>query len=410
MEDEKKTLDLISLASIPLMMTLGNSMLIPVLPTIEKKLDITAFQSSLIITVYSVVAIILIPIAGYLSDRIGRKKVIIPSLIISGAGGLVAGLAAWFIGQPYWLILLGRLLQGIGASGAFPVVIPLVGDLFKSEKDVSNGLGVVETSNTFGKVLSPIFGAFLAAFIWYLPFLVIPILCLISIILVALFVKAPKNQDESKPIGTFFSDIKSIFKEKWKWLLAVFFIGAIIMFVLFGTLFYLSELLESTYHIKAVRKGIVIAIPLFALSVSSYATGKKIGQNKRLMKWLTFVGMVLLAVGLFLLSFQPNIRLFLIYLFIGGVGIGLVLPCLDAFITEGIQKENRGTITSLYSSMRFIGVAAGPPLFAVMMDKSVMMMFMVAAAAAIIAGVLAFIAIKPKEKENASNEGNLTTV
>lgn len=65
---------ILSLSSIPLVMTLGNSMLIPVLPAMENKLNITSFQSSMIITVYSIVAILLIPIAGFLSDHIGRKK------------------------------------------------------------------------------------------------------------------------------------------------------------------------------------------------------------------------------------------------------------------------------------------------------------------------------------------------
>jgi MFS transporter, ACDE family, multidrug resistance protein len=60
------TLAVISLSSIPLVMTLGNSMLIPVLPTMEKKMSISAFQSSLIITIYSIFAIFCIPIAGYL--------------------------------------------------------------------------------------------------------------------------------------------------------------------------------------------------------------------------------------------------------------------------------------------------------------------------------------------------------
>src|SRR5690554_3124086 len=115
-----KKLDLIALSSIPLVMTLGNSMLIPVLPTIEKELDITHFQSSLIITVYSILAIIFIPAAGYLSDRVGRKKVIIPSLALAGVGGLVSGLAAWKIQNPFIIILAGRLIQGIGSSGAFP--------------------------------------------------------------------------------------------------------------------------------------------------------------------------------------------------------------------------------------------------------------------------------------------------
>ena len=82
----KQTASLLALSSVPLIMTLGNSMLIPVLPAIEEALDITSLQASLIITVYSVMAIILIPIAGYLSDRVGRKKVIIPSLI-SGRSG-----------------------------------------------------------------------------------------------------------------------------------------------------------------------------------------------------------------------------------------------------------------------------------------------------------------------------------
>src|SRR3954447_2270550 len=117
---------IISLSSIPLVMTLGNSMLIPVLPSMEKKLSISAFQTSMIITVYSIVAIFLIPIAGYLSDHIGRKKVIIPSLIIAGIGGLISGWAAWKIDDPYWLILAGRALQGVGAAGAMPIVMPLV--------------------------------------------------------------------------------------------------------------------------------------------------------------------------------------------------------------------------------------------------------------------------------------------
>ncbi|WP_085523794.1 MFS transporter [Tuberibacillus sp. Marseille-P3662] len=393
--ENKKTLDLLSLASIPLMMTLGNSMLIPVLPTIEQELKISAFQSSLIITVYSVVAIIFIPIAGYLSDRWGRKKIILPSLIIAAIGGAIAGLASWLMDGAYLLILAGRLLQGVGASGAFPVVIPTVGDLFKDEQEVSRGLGVIETSNTFGKVLSPIIGAFLAGFIWYLPFLSIPVLCLISILLVGFFVKSPKKQNKPDPFPKFVKNVKDIFKEKGKWLAAVFFTGGIIMFILFGTLFYLSELLESDYNTKGIKKGLYIAIPLFALSVSSLVTGKKIGQNKVLMKWLVFIGMLLLAVTMVLLSFKPTLLWFLSYLFIGGIGIGFVLPSLDAFITEGIEKENRGTITSLYSSMRFIGVAAGPPLFAMLMDASVKIMFLTAAGLTILAVIFTYFAIRP---------------
>ncbi|MER2059941.1 MAG: MFS transporter, partial [Niallia sp.] len=276
-----------SLSSIPLVMTLGNSMLIPVLPSIEQKLNISSFKVSMIITVYSILAILLIPVAGYLSDHIGRKRVIIPSLIIAGIGGVISGVAAWLMDNSYWVILIGRALQGVGAAGAFPIVLPLVGDLFKSEEEVSSTLGIIETANTFGKVLSPILGAFLAGFIWFVPFMSIPVFCLISIVLIMIFVKSPKSKDKPLPFKEFIKHTKEILHQDKKWLYAIFFIGAIVMFVLFAELFYLSDILEKHYHIKNVKKGLYLAIPLGALCLTSYITGKKIKKDKNLMRWIT---------------------------------------------------------------------------------------------------------------------------
>ncbi|MDN4523249.1 MFS transporter [Fictibacillus fluitans] len=404
-KDSNKKLALISLASIPLVMTLGNSMLIPVLPSIEKQLHISSFQVSMIITVYSIVAIILIPIAGYLSDRIGRKKVIIPSLIIAGLGGLVTGWASWKMANPYYIILLGRLLQGIGSAGAAPVVLPLVGDMFKDEKEVSSGLGLIETSNTFGKVLSPIIGAALAISIWHLPFWFIPIFCLISIGLVSFLVKTPKKEEDAPPpFKEFLQSFKKTFKNNARWLIAIFAIGGIIMFVLFGVLFYLSTTLEETYGINGVKKGFVLAIPLLALSISSFIAGKKIGQNKTLMKWLTFCGILLVSVSILSVTFTDGIYFLLGILFVSGLGIGAALPCLDALITEGIEKEERGTITSLYSSMRFVGVALGPPIYALIMKSDHSFVFYVSSGVSLLAALLAFFAIKPEKGEKGEQQ------
>ncbi|MCK6257148.1 MFS transporter [Fictibacillus sp. KIGAM418] len=403
--ESKKKLDLISLASIPLVMTLGNSMLIPVLPSIEKKLHISSFQVSMIITVYSIVAIILIPIAGYLSDRLGRKKVIIPSLIIAGIGGLVTGWASWKMNDPYYIILAGRLLQGIGSAGAAPVVLPLVGDMFDDEKDVSSGLGLIETSNTFGKVMSPIVGAILATFIWHLPFWFIPIFCLISIGLVFFLVKTPKKEEQAPPaFKKFLRSFKKTFKNNAKWLIAIFAIGGIIMFVLFGVLFYLSTTLEEEYSINGIKKGFVLAIPLLALSISSYIAGKKIGQSKSLMKWLTFGGIMLLAFSILSVTFTDGLFFLLAILFVSGIGIGSALPCLDALITEGIEKEERGTITSLYSSMRFVGVALGPPIYAIIMKSDHSIVFYTSAGVSLFAALLAFFAIKPEKEKGEKGE------
>lgn len=393
----RKKGDLVALASIPLIMTLGNSMLIPILPEIARALRITSFQVSMLITVYAVVAILLIPVAGYLSDKFGRKAIIIPSLILAGIGGAVSGVADWFADgiAVYWLILAGRFLQGIGAAGAFPIVLPFVGDLFDDEEEVSHNLGIIETSNTFGKVLSPILGALLGAWIWYVPLLAIPVLCLISLLLVLFLVKEPKGREKAKPLPEFLRAVKEVFRQKGRWLFAIFAIGGICMFLLFGVLFYLSEQLEVKHGLKGVIKGLVLAIPLAALCLASYLTGKKIGKNKILMKWLGVVGLVLATGALFGIGFFNNIYFVIACLIVCGAGIGMVLPSQDALITEGIGKEMRGTITSLYSSMRFIGVSAGPPVMSLLMKRGHMTMFFAIAGVSLAGMLLLLLMVKP---------------
>lgn len=388
----------LSISSIPLVMTLGNSMLIPVLPEMERTLGISSFQASMIITVYSIVAIIFIPLAGFLSDHIGRKKVIIPSLTIAAIGGLISAWAGWKMDDPYWLILIGRALQGVGAAGAFPIVMPLVGDMFKTDEEVSSSLGLIETSNTLGKVLSPILGAFLAGFFWFIPFFSIPVFCLLSIILMFFLVKPPKKKQESIPFKQFLANMKELFRNNWKWLYAVFIIGIILMFVLFAALFYLSDTLETVYHVKDVKKGLLLAIPLGGLCLASYITGKVMKENKVLMKWLIFGGIVLLAASIVTLSFSTAMWFMISLFLLSGIGIGVGLPCLDAFITSGVEKEERGTVSSIYSSMRFIGVAAGPPVMAIMMKHAENSLFYILSGLSLLAALATFIAIKPEQE------------
>lgn len=409
MKEKNGMKNIIALSSVPLVMTLGNSMLIPVLPMIEKKLSITSFQVSLIITVYSIVAIICIPFAGYLSDRFGRKKVLLPCLLIAGAGGAVAAFASTSFKDPYLMILAGRVLQGIGSAGAAPVVMPFIGDLFKGDDEkVSAGLGDIETSNTAGKVLSPILGALLASWYWFMPFWFIPFFCLISFFLVLFLVDKPKDDEEDAPtISEFVKNVKKIFKEDGRWLYTVFVIGCVIMFLLFGVLFYLSETLESKYSIDGVMKGLLLAIPLLFLSLSSFVAGKKIGKHQNRMKFCVVAGMGLMTLSFIGLWWNHSFYLLFIFLSVGGIGTGMSLPALDALITEGIENEECGTISSFYNSMRFIGVALGPPIFAALMSNAAWLIFILSAFFSLVSLFLVVFNIDSKEGEE---EDSLRTV
>lgn len=398
-KDQVSVLCIASLTSIPLIMTLGNSMLIPVLPKLEEKVGISSFQSSMIITSYSVAAIFLIPVAGYLSDRFGRKMVILPSLIFALIGGLIAGFASWKMDDPYTMIIVGRIIQGIGAAGAMPIVLPLVGDLYKDDDEkISSTLGVIETSNTFGKVLSPILGSVFAAILWFLPFFSISVLSLISIVLIFFFVKAPKEKDEPVKFKEFLGNTKKVFKEEGKWLYTVFLNGVLVMLILFSMLFFLSENLEKVHDIKGVKKGFVLAIPLLFLCIASFISGRKIKGDLARIKKIIIIGLIAMSVSIVFVGFtNKKLILLLVVTSIVGTAIGGLLPALDAIITENIKKELRGTVSSFYSSARFIGVAAGPPVMSLVMKDFLNVSYITAGVLGLILLFIVFKFIKVDE-------------
>ena len=389
----------ISMASIPFVMTLGNSMLIPVLPIFEEQVNITSFQSSMVITSYSVASIFLIPVAGFLSDQFGRKKVILPSLLFAFIGGMIAGIASLKLDQPFTWIIIGRVIQGIGAAGAMPIIIPLVGDLYKDDDEKTSAcLGIIETSNTFGKVLSPILGSLFAALLWFLPFFSISFFSLISIVLVIFFIKVPKKTEKPPKFHQFVQKTKQTFNEEGKWLSIVFVLGAFVMLLLFGVLFFLSEHLEKIHHLKGIKKGFVLAIPLFILCLSSYVTGRKIKGSLQVMRRILIFSLSIMSSMICLEGITKDHLVFmLIATSILGLAIGAMLPTLDAIITENIEKSERGTITSFYSSARFIGVAAGPPFMSIVMNHYLNVSFMVSGG---IGFVLLFFLGKGMSKKN----------
>ncbi|PLS14821.1 MFS transporter [Bacillus sp. M6-12] len=392
-----------AIGSIPLIMTLGNSMLIPILPAMQSSLNLTAMQVSLTITVFSVGAAIFIPILGYLSDRYSRKIIIIPALILYGIGGLLAGFAATAFSNSYPLILIGRILQGIGAAGTAPIAMALAGDLFKGGEQ-SRVLGIVEASNGFGKVLSPILGSLFGIIAWYAPFYAFPVFCLISILLTWLFIKEKKHRQAPPPFKKYVLNIKHEFAKDGGWLLATYIAGATCLFTLFGILFYLSDLLEQQYGINGVKKGLILAIPLLVMCATSYITGSKIGKNLELMKKLIIMGFLAMTVSYTILVFVEKLVPFLFILVISSFGTGLILPCINTLITGSVQKEIRGFVTSLYSSVRFLGVAIGPPIFTRLIEWSRTGMFISLAILTLLVGLLALTMIHVKGKDGTPNK------
>ncbi|GGD55144.1 MFS transporter [Paenibacillus nasutitermitis] len=364
----------IALSSVPLVLVLGNSMLVPILPQMETKLGISSFQASLVITLFSVSAGIVIPAAGYLSDRYSRKAVMLPSLALYGIAGIGAGIAA--IMHSYGFLITARALQGIGAAGTSPIAMALVGDKYKDGQE-SEALGLIEASNGAGKVISPILGSLLALIVWYAPLFAFPIFCAASFVAVKVMIKEPPREKESSTFKQYVSDAVKVFRKKGRWLSASFIAGSLGLFILFGVLFRLSDLLEKPpYSIDGVAKGGILAIPLLGLVATAYLTGRTIKNNGKLMRWLMIIGLGIMTLSLGACAFlHSHIYALIGFTTLSSIGTGLVLPCLNTLITGSVDRSHRGMITSLYSSLRFLGVAFGPPLFSWMAGKSDMLLF-----------------------------------
>lgn len=399
---KNKTMVIIAIGSIPLMMTLGNSMLIPIMPEMKSSLDLSQLQVSLTITVFSIAAAVLIPIVGYFSDRFSRKIIILPSLILFGLGGLLAGFSASVL-DSYALLMVGRTIQGIGAAGTSPIAMALIGDLFKGSEQ-SQVLGIYEASNGLGKVLSPILGSILAIIVWWSIFFAFPLVSFLSAILVWIFVKEKSNRQTPPPFAKYVRGLLGVFKHEGRWLFTAYLAGGTCLFTIYGILFYLSDVLESQYNIDGVIKGLILAIPLLVMVTTAYITGSKIGKNLEKMKRLVIIGFLLMTLAYGTLVFVEKLIPFLLFLALSSSGAGLVLPCINSIITGAVGKERRGFVTSLYNTVRFLGVALGPPVFSRLMDWSRTGMFTSIAVFTLLVGLLVLLLVHVKGKDGKENK------
>ena len=397
---------LVSLSGVPFIMVLGNSMLIPVFPEMQKAMSISPFQAGLTITFFSLPAGIAIPIMGFLADKIGRKKIIVPSLIIYGLGGIISGLAPIIFNKSFTILLTGRVIQGIGAAGTAPIAMALVSDIFTSAER-SKAQGTLESANGLGKVISPVLGAAIALIIWYALFFVYAFLAIPIALAIWLVIKEPEFQAKNQSLAADMSKIKSIFQNTGPSLAGSYAAGSTVLLVLFGIMSYLSDLLETDFGLKGIVKGLALAAPVLAMSITAFFSGKYLEKKQKQMKSFILAGLLLVAASLATMSIFPASLALLAGVLSTGIGTGLVLPAVNTMVTSSCRLEERGGITALYGGVRFIGVAAGPPSFSFLLGYSKKTMFSLGAILPVLAFLLAWWLIHEEDvlqKEKPKNE------
>src|SRR3989338_11106454 len=168
--------NLLIIALVAIVNALGYGIIIPVLYSYSQKYGLNDFQNGLLFSIFSICQFFSTPIIGRMSDKYGRK----PLLLISISGTALSFFMAAFAPNAIFLFI-ARALDGITA-GNIPVASAVISDTTTME-DRAKGFGIIGASFGFGFVFGPAISAFTVSYNAALPFIIAAFVTIISIIL-----------------------------------------------------------------------------------------------------------------------------------------------------------------------------------------------------------------------------------
>src|SRR5215210_5046071 len=181
-------LTLAILSSTLLTVFFSETMLLPALPEIIGDFNISYGTAAWIFSAYLIVAAVMTPIAGRLSDLFGKKKVLLSLLVI-----YIAGLTAGGFADSITFLLITRVIQGVGLA-AVPAAFSLLRDTFPPAK-LAIAVGVFGSAYSAGSVVGLLAGAtIINSFGWHFTFFsIVPFAAAVTI-MIAKFVKENEGQ------------------------------------------------------------------------------------------------------------------------------------------------------------------------------------------------------------------------
>ena len=339
-----------SLASIYALRMLGLFLIMPVLSLFAEQLDgSTPSLIGMAIGIYGITqAILQIPF-GLMSDRYGRKKLIIIGLLLFFAGSVVAALSTSIYG-----VLLGRAIQGSGAIAA--PIMALVADLTQ-EVHRTKAMAIIGLSIgvSFGIAITA--GPVIAGFIGvHGIFWLIAILSLLAILVILYKVPNPKQSKKHRDAELVPGQFMKILKNPN--LLRLDYGIFVLHAILTASFVVVPLLLRDAGLLPALHWQVYL--PVFVISMAAIIPFIILAEKKRKMKPV-FIGAIaaLVIADLGLMQFHSSLPGIIGFLWLFFTGFNLLEATLPSLISKTAPGDLRGTAMGVYSTCQFLGAGIG---------------------------------------------------
>src|SRR2546429_2708893 len=348
----------------------GFGIVIPVLPFYAEgtKFGATPREVGLLFASYSIMQLVFAPVLGRLSDKYGRRPVLLISLIGTSLGFLILGFAATL-----WMLFLGRIIDGI-SGGNISTAQAYIADVTTTENR-AKGMGLIGAAFGLGFVFGPAIGGILSRWGINVPFLFAGGLAFANAIL--LYFTLPETVTPDHPArasaatgrgwGQLFVSLKN---PRLGFVLTIYFLS-IVAFSIMTASFSLFMMFRLGYD--AFHNGWVFA---FVGIISAVIQGGLIGKLvKRFGEpLLIIVGALLFSASLVAIPFVTLASGLTALLVLGAataIGQALSAPSLSSLASKTASAGEQGGVLGVMQSVASLARAVGPSLAAVLIYSAI---------------------------------------